>query len=137
MPSHHNDPMLIMHIHSLSLIIIIQMVLQKYTEALLSAELHVIHPALLLIPQVGRHIEVLLIHSKKFLDFLQTFYLLVVVLIVAGLHDLGVIADHDDRVAQLEEEAVGGIFLDELVHHLEDGGEVVVDLLVIYYQRFL
>lgn len=44
------------------------------------------------------------------------------------------IADHNDGVAQLEEETVGGVFLDELVYHLKDGGEVVVDFLVVYYQ---
>jgi hypothetical protein len=47
-----------------------------------------------------------------------------------------VFADHDDGVAELEEGFVGGVLLDELVDHLEDGGEVVVYFLVVDDQRF-
>ncbi len=102
-----------------------------------SVEIDIVHQALLLVPQVGRHVQVLLVHRQELLDLLQTLDLLVVAVVVARLHDLGVITDHHDGVSQLQQEAVCRVLLDELVDHLEDGCEVVVDLLIVDDQRFL
>ncbi len=79
-----------------------------------------VHPALLFVPQVGGHVEVLPAHAHELLDLFQTLDLLVVALLVAALHYLGVLAYHDDVMPQLQQGPVCGVFLDQLVHHLED-----------------
>ena len=76
------------------------MMIQKYTWSIRMGSM--VHPALLLVPQVGGHVEVLPAHAHKLLDFFQALDLLVAALLIAVLHDLGVLAYHEDVVAQVQ-----------------------------------
>jgi hypothetical protein len=51
-------------------------------------------------------------HAHELLDLFQTLDLLVVALLVAALHYLGVLAYHDDVMPQLQQGPVCGVFLD-------------------------
>lgn len=73
--------------------------IQKYTGSIRIGS--TVHPALLFVPEVGGHVEVLPAHAHELLDFLQALDFLVVALFVAALHYLGVLAYHDDVMPQL------------------------------------